>query len=171
MERGDTVEAARANVLTGGVHQRVVDADCQAVDMPVGKGGGISGGAAKGAHEGPHLMRRPALLSTPPSIAIADEPLGDGGAFASAEPALAGHGFEIVPAWQARPPRRLRRPSATAPLIAAAAAAALWIGRGDDARALRERPAAAVASETARGQAVVVGAAPARRAGSGTAGR
>jgi hypothetical protein len=105
-------------------------------------------------------------------IAIADEPLDDAAAFASAVPAFASYGFEIVPAWQARPPRRLRRLSAAAvPLIAAAAAAGLWIGRGDDARALRERPAAAVASETARGQALVVSAAPARRVGVGRSGR
>ena len=112
-------------------------------------------------------MRRPALFATPPSIAIADESLGDDVATAAAARAHSGHGLEIVPAWQARPPRRLRPLSAAVPLIAVAVAAALWIGRGDDARALRERPAAAVASETARGQALVVGAAPARRAGSG----
>jgi hypothetical protein len=56
-------------------------------------------------------------------------------------------------------------------MIAAAAAAALWLGHGDDARALRERPAAAVESEDARGPALVVSAAPARRAGWETGGR
>jgi hypothetical protein len=116
-------------------------------------------------------MRRPALFSTPPSIAIVDESLDDGAAFAAAAPVLSGHGFEMIPAWQGRPPRRLRRLSATVPLIAAAAAAALLIGRGDDARALRERPAATVASQAARGQALVVSAAPARRDGPRRTGR
>jgi hypothetical protein len=108
-------------------------------------------------------MRRSARFSTPPPIVIAGEPLGDG--VTAAQPLLSGHGIEIVPAWQARPPRRLRRLSAAVPMIAAAAAAALWLGHGDDARALRERPAAAVESEDARGPALVVSAAPARRAG------
>src|SRR5215217_2779738 len=115
-------------------------------------------------------MRRPALLSTPPSIAIADEPLGEGTA---AEALLSSDGFEIVPAWQARPPRRLRRLSAAVPLVAVAAAAALWVGRDDDARALRERPPSAIASETAHApaQALVVSAAPAGRAGAARSGR
>src|SRR5215218_11325116 len=108
-------------------------------------------------------MRRPALFSTPPSIAIADEPLGDGAALTAADILRWGDGFEIVPAWQARPPRRLRRLSAAVPLLAMAAAAALWVGRDHDARALRERPAFAVASETAPTRALVVSAAPARR--------
>jgi hypothetical protein len=116
-------------------------------------------------------MRRPALFSTPRSITIADEPLGDGAALTPSEGLLSSDGFEIVPAWQARPPRRLRRLSAAVPLVAVAAAAALWIGRDDDARALRERPAAAVASETAAAHALVVSAAPARRAGAGRSGR
>jgi hypothetical protein len=116
-------------------------------------------------------MRRPAPFSTPPSIAIADEPLGGGEALTAAEALLSSDGFEIVPAWQARPPRRLRRLSAEVSLVAAAAAAALWIGRDDDARALRERPASAVASETTPAHAVVVNAAPAIRAGSRSSGR
>src|SRR5829696_1882028 len=90
-------------------------------------------------------MRRPALFSTPAPITIADEPLGDG----AAHTLRSGDGFEVVPAWQARPPRRLRRLSAAVPLVAVAAAAALWVGRDDDARALRERPPSAIASETA----------------------
>ena len=77
----------------------------------------------------------------------------------------------MVPAWQARPPRCLWRLLATVPLLVAAVVAAFVIGRGDDARALRERPAAAVASETAHGHALIVSADPARRAGSGTGGR
>ncbi|MGH2452024.1 MAG: hypothetical protein ACRDGE_12320 [Candidatus Limnocylindria bacterium] len=116
-------------------------------------------------------MRRPALFSTPPLIAIADEPLGGGAALTAAETLLSSDGFEIVPAWQAHPPRRLRRLSAAVPLVAVAAAAALWVGRDDGARALRERPASAVASETARAPALVVSAAPAGRAGSRRSGR
>jgi hypothetical protein len=113
-------------------------------------------------------MRRPALFSTPPSIAIGDEPLGGGAALAAGETLLSSNGFEIVPAWQARPPRRLRRLSAAVPLLAVAAAVALWVGRDDDARALRERPSSAIASETAPApaHALVVSAAPAARAGS-----
>src|SRR5215218_8188368 len=113
-------------------------------------------------------MRRPALFSTPPSIAIADEPLGDGAALRAVDILRSGDGFEIVPAWQARPPGRLRRLSAAVPLVVAvAAAAALWVGRDDDARALRERPASAVALKTAAAHALVVSAAPARRVGVG----
>ena len=112
-------------------------------------------------------MRRPALFSTPPSIAIADEPLGDGAAPAAVDILCSGDGFEIVPAWQARPPRRLRRLSAAVPLVVAvAAAAALWVGRDDDARALRERPAIASETQPAPARALVVNAAPAARAGS-----
>src|SRR5687767_7920276 len=116
-------------------------------------------------------MRRPALFSTPRSITIADEPLGGGAALAAAEALLSSDGFEIVPAWQARPPRRLRRLSAAVPLVAVAAAAALWVGRDDDARALREPPASAVASETAPTHALVVSAASAGHAGSRRSGR
>src|SRR5215218_4280805 len=116
-------------------------------------------------------MRRPALFSTPPSIAIADESLGDGEALTAVEALLSSDGFEIVPAWQARPPRRLRRLSAAVPFVAAAAAAAVWIGRDDDARALRERPTAAVASETVPAHALVVSAASADRAASRRSGR
>jgi hypothetical protein len=116
-------------------------------------------------------MRRPALFSTPRLIAIADEALGDGEALTAAEALLSGDGFEMIPSWQARPPRRVRRLSATLPLVAVAAAAALWVGRDDDARALRERPASAVASETVPAHALVVSAAPAGRAVSRRAGR
>ena len=116
-------------------------------------------------------MRRPALFSTPPSIAIADEPLGDGAALTAADILRSGDGFEIVPPWQARPPRRLRRLSAAVPLVAVAAAAALSVGRDDDARAPRKRPASAVTLETAPAQALVVSAGPARRVGAGRSGR
>ena len=50
-------------------------------------------------------------------------------------------------------------------------AAGLWVARDDNARAVRERPAAAVASQTARGQAIVVGAAPTRSADRRSTGR
>ena len=43
-------------------------------------------------------MRRPALFSTPLSIAIADEPLGDGAALTAVDILRSGDGFEIVPA-------------------------------------------------------------------------
>jgi hypothetical protein len=115
-------------------------------------------------------MRRLPLVSTPPSIALADEQLDDVAASAAAS-FVSTDGFEVVPAWQARPPRRVRQFSAVVPLVAVAAAAALWIGHDDDARALRERPAAAVASETSPTQALVVSAAPAPRAGSRRSGR
>ena len=95
-------------------------------------------------------MRRPALFSSPPSIAIADESLGDARRVA----VLRATGLEMVPAWQARPPRHLRGLLATVPLLVAAVVAAFVIGRGEDARALRERPAAAVASGTAHGHAL-----------------
>jgi hypothetical protein len=108
-------------------------------------------------------MRCLLLLSAPPSIAVTDEPLAGGGtsgpvAFGSTD------GFELVAAWQARPPRRVRRLSAAVPLLAVAATAALWVGRGDDVRALPERPADAVAPERSPGRALVVSAGPARRA-------
>src|SRR5687768_8308220 len=112
-------------------------------------------------------MRRPAPFSTPPSIMIADEPLGDDVALTGAEALLSSDGFEIVPAWQARPPRHLRL-SAAVPVVAVAAAVALWVGRDDDARALRDRPASPVASETAPAHALVVSAG---RAGSRRSGR
>src|SRR3954447_7589034 len=116
-------------------------------------------------------MRRPALFSTPPAITIADEPLTRAVALTTVETQRPSGGLEIIPAWQARPPRRVRRLSAALPLVAVAAAAALWVGRDDDARALRERPASAVASETVPAHALVVSAAPAGRAVSRTAGR
>jgi hypothetical protein len=68
-----------------------------------------------------------------------------------------------VPAWQARPPRHLRRLSVAVPLLATVAAAALWLGRGDDVRALPERPTAAIASERTPMRALVVSATPIRR--------
>src|SRR3954451_10955109 len=113
-------------------------------------------------------MRHLPTLSTPPAIAITNEPLDDAAALSAAGLSSA-EGLEIVPAWQARPPRRMRRLSAAVPLVAVLAASALWLERGGDARALRERPSAA-ASEAAPG-ALVVSAGPARRASSDSTGR
>src|SRR3954451_22627807 len=114
-------------------------------------------------------MRHLPILATPPAIAITNEPLGDAAARGAAAFGCA-EGLEIVPAGQARPPRRMRRLSAAVPLMAVLAASALWLERGGDARALRERPAAAVASETAL-SALVVSAGPARGPSSDATGR
>src|SRR3954454_18707570 len=114
-------------------------------------------------------MRHPPILSTPPPIAITNEPLDDAVARGAAALSSA-EGLEIVPAWQARPRRRTRRLSAAIPLVAVLAASALWLERGGDARALRERPAAAVASETAP-SALVVSVGPDRGPSSNAAGR
>jgi hypothetical protein len=113
-------------------------------------------------------MRHLPTLSTPPAIAITNEPLDDAAAL-SAAALNSADGLELVPAWQARPPRHMRRLSAAVPLVAVLAASVLWLERGGDARALRERPAAA-ASEAAPG-ALVVRAGPARRASSDATGR
>jgi hypothetical protein len=67
-------------------------------------------------------MRRPVLLSSPPSIAIAEESLGEAAALTAPS-----QGFEQVPVWQARPPRHLRGLLVTVPLIAAAVATAFVI--------------------------------------------
>lgn len=107
-------------------------------------------------------MRRLPSLSTPPLIAIADEPLDDGHELIGAARLPSIDGFEIVPAWHARPPRRLRWVSAAAPLMAVAVAVGLWVLQGNDPSALRERPAAASASKMAATHALVVSAAPAR---------
>src|SRR4051812_12476707 len=112
-------------------------------------------------------MSRLPLLSTPPPIAITDESV-DGGAPAAF---VSVDGFELVAAWQARPPRRVRRLSAAVPILAVAAAAALWLGRGADVRALPERPADAAAPQRAPAHALVVRARPAPRAGSRRAAR
>jgi hypothetical protein len=113
-------------------------------------------------------MRHLPTLSTPPAIAITNEPL-DNAAALSAAALNSAEGLELVPAWQARPPRHMRRLSAAVPLVAVLAASVLWLERGGDARALRERPAAA-ASEAAPG-ALVVRAGPGRRASSDATGR
>jgi hypothetical protein len=114
-------------------------------------------------------MRHLPILSTPPAITITNEPLDDAAAL-SATGLSSAEGLELVPAWQARPPRRMRRLSAVVPLVAVLAASVLWLERGGDARALRERPAAAVAPEAAP-VALVVSAGPARGANSGATGR
>jgi hypothetical protein len=111
-------------------------------------------------------MRRLPIPCSPPPIAITDEPLLDGTVWGASTLVSPG-GLEIVPAWQARPPRRARRLSAVVPLLAVVAAAALWLGRGNDVRALPEHPADAVASESAPTRALVLSAGPARQAHSG----
>lgn len=109
-------------------------------------------------------MRRLPLLSTPPSISIADEPLDHGLPAREAATLAATDGFELVPAWQARSPRRLRSLRAALPLVAVAVAAALWLGRDHEAQALRERSSAASAARPARTHALVVRATLASRA-------
>ena len=115
-------------------------------------------------------MRLTTLLSTPPSIAVAEEPLDDT-APAAVGPRCASEGFEVVPAWQARSPRRLRRRAAVAPLAVLTAAGALWLGRDHDARALRERPAVAERSGAAPARALVVRAATSDRPDPGSSAR
>ena len=130
------------------------------------KGGGIATGPATGAHESiscvvQRFLHAPFDRDRRRAARRRRGPHGRGSLLSS-------DGFDIIPAWQARPPRRLRRLSAAVPLVVAvAAAAALWVGRDDDARALRERPASAIASETAPApaHALVVNAAAAGRAG------
>src|SRR5437773_1668395 len=71
-------------------------------------------------------MRRLPLFSPPPPIAVTDEPV-DGGAVAGPAALASTDGFELVAAWQARPPRRARRLSAAVPVVAVLAAAAFWL--------------------------------------------
>jgi hypothetical protein len=82
-------------------------------------------------------MRRIQLLSTPPAIVIDDEPLGESHGDWSL---VSGAGFELVPAWHARPARGLRRALAMLPALAVAAAAALSVVGGHDAIPTRVRP-------------------------------
>src|SRR3954465_1329653 len=87
-------------------------------------------------------MLRTRLLSSPPAIAIDDEPLG--GVDRVDWPPVATEGFELVPAWHVRPARGKRRVLATLPPLAVAAAVALSVGRGHDPTRLsagRLRPA------------------------------
>src|SRR3954451_2900280 len=74
------------------------------------------------------------LLSAPPAIAIDDEPLV---ADRSDWVPISVEGFELVPAWQARPARARRRVLATVPVLAVAAAVALSVGPGHGATPMR----------------------------------
>ncbi len=112
-------------------------------------------------------MRRLPLLFTPPAIVIADEPVEDPAAAPAVSGRVSTDGLEVVPAWQARSSRRLRRFSAVVPVVAVLAAGAVWAGRDHDAQAVRERPVAAGAPKSASSRAVVVRAATIGRAGSG----
>src|SRR3954468_3534651 len=79
-------------------------------------------------------MLRTRLLSAPPAIAIDDEPLV---ADRSDWVPISVEGFELVPAWQARPARARRRVLATVPALAGAAAVALSVSGGHDATPIR----------------------------------
>src|SRR3954467_3750462 len=87
-------------------------------------------------------MRRIRILSAPPAIAIDEEPLGvEPGDWSPGSV----EGFELMPAWQARPARGRRRVLATVPALAGAAAVALSVSGGHDATPIRAgavRPAA-----------------------------
>src|SRR4051794_24359448 len=69
-------------------------------------------------------MRRCRILSAPPAILIDEEPLG---VDAGDSPPVCVEGFELVPAWQARPARGRRRVLAAIPALAGAAAVALSV--------------------------------------------
>ncbi len=104
-------------------------------------------------------MRPLPLLSTPPAINVADEPWGARAAGRAGDTPPFPNGFELVPAWQARPSRRLRRlPVAVVPAMAVAVLVVLSAGREHDARALRE-PTAAQRSTSAPASPLVVRAA------------
>jgi hypothetical protein len=79
-------------------------------------------------------MRRIRILSAPPAIVIDEEPLGvDPGD----SPPASVEGFELVPAWQARPARGRRRLLAAVPALAGVAAVALSAIGGHGARPVR----------------------------------
>src|SRR4051812_867305 len=100
-------------------------------------------------------MLRIGLLSTPPAIVIDDEALGvDHGDW----PPVSVAGFELVPAWQARPARARRRLLATVPVLAVVAAVAVSVGPGHGATPM---PAGAVKPAVPRRPALVVQALPA----------
>src|SRR3954464_14841704 len=99
-------------------------------------------------------MLRPRLLSAPPAIAIDDEPLV---ADRSDWVPISVEGFELVPAWRARPVRVRRRVLAT-PVLAVAAAVALSFGPGHGATPMR---VGAVKPAVPRRPALVVQASPA----------
>src|SRR4051794_26276998 len=101
-------------------------------------------------------MRPLPLLSTPQAIHVADEPLDALTADRSADAPPSSNGFELAPAWQARPPRRLRRlPAVLVPAMAVAVLVALSADHEHDAQALRD-PTAAQPSTSAPAIALVV---------------
>src|SRR3954466_3891749 len=96
------------------------------------------------------------LLSAPQAICVAHESLDGLAADRSEDAPPSPNGFELVPAWQARPPRRLRRlPAGVVPGMAVSVLVALSADHGDAPRALRE-PAAAQRSTRAPASALVV---------------
>jgi hypothetical protein len=100
-------------------------------------------------------MLRTRLLSAPPAIAIDDEPLV---ADHSDWVPISVEGFELVPAWQARPARARRRVLATVPVLAVAAAVAISVGPRHGATPIR---AGAVKPAAPSRPALVVQASPA----------
>src|SRR3954454_2721582 len=95
-------------------------------------------------------MRRMRIFSAPPAIVIDEEPLGaDPG---DSRPSCV-EGFELVPAWQARPARGRRRVLAAIPALAGAAAVALSVSGGHGATPVR---AGAVAPTAPTRPALVV---------------
>jgi hypothetical protein len=100
-------------------------------------------------------MHRVPFLTAPTSIVIDDEPLGvNRGDW----PPGSAAGFELVPAWQARPGGRSRRRALTTLPALVAAAVALSIGPGRGATPVRPGPARAVVPAR---PALVVQASPA----------
>src|SRR3954471_21546615 len=79
-------------------------------------------------------MRRIRILSAPPAIVIDEEPLGvDPGD----SPPVCVEGFELVPAWQARPAPGRRRVLAAIPALAGATAVALSVSGSHNATPMR----------------------------------
>ena len=112
-------------------------------------------------------MRRLPLLCTPPPIAIADEPLEAAADLAPAAAAGSTAGFEVVPVWQARSPRRLRRLSVAPLVIAVVVTGVVVTGRGHDAQASRARPTRQSTTQSALGQPLIVSAPADERTDSG----
>src|SRR5688500_15003365 len=102
-------------------------------------------------------MRRLPSHFAPPPIAIGDEPL-DAGVVSSPAVSVLNQGFELVPAWQARPTRWPRPLAAVAAVLALGLAAAFTADRGERSQPPRERVAAS-ASELRPAGALVVTAA------------
>src|SRR3954470_5069841 len=110
-------------------------------------------------------MRRIRIFSAPPAILIDEEPLavdpGD-------SPPVCVEGFELVPAWQARPARGRRRVLAAIPAVAGAAPVALSVSGSDGATptragAVRRTAPARPALVVRASSALATGGAAARR--------